>query len=379
MVELVQIAESAAQPTDPPAGAGRSADTELAALRAELAARDKTIAVLIARVEGSYERRSSSFAILEQNISLEQTVRRRTRELEQSHDELERTLHELKLAQAQILETKKLEAVGQLAAGIAHEINTPIQYVSDNTDFLSTAFVKVMECLDQTVRVARELGAENSKPEVLERLERVLRTARLEWMQKQVPRALEQSLEGLNRVRSIVIAMKEFSHPSASIKQLVDLHAAIRTTILIARHEWKYVAEVTTEFAQEMPLVPCLRDEFNQVILNLIVNAAHAIAERQTSGEKGLISVETQKFENDVEIRIRDDGNGIPEAVRARVFDPFFTTKAVGRGTGQGLPIARAVIVEKHGGTLRFETEVGRGTCFFIRLPLEERGAKSVR
>lgn len=359
-------------------GKGASAALEIAELRAELDARDKTIAVLINRVEGYFEKRSSAFAVLEQNISLEQTVRRRTRELEESHAELSRTLLELKLAQGQLLETKKLEAVGQLAAGIAHEINTPVQYITDNTTFLSDAFQKLMAALDSALMTARELAGDGAGKESLEQLERGLRGGRLDWMRSQIPRALEQSLEGLNRVRSIVSAMKEFSHPSGSMKQLVDLHAAIRSTITVARHEWKYVAEVKTSFAADLPLVPCLRDEFNQVILNLIVNAAHAISEKpeRPEDEKGVISIETEQVGREIEIRIRDDGGGIPAHVQARVYDPFFTTKPVGRGTGQGLSIARSVVVDKHGGTLRFETRQGEGTCFFIRLPLAESASQ---
>lgn len=377
MFEEVLSAEGGFQPRSPESSGRPSPAAELTELRSELDARDKTIAVLIARVEGYYERRSSAFAVLEQNISLEQTVRRRTHELEESHAELTRALHDLKQAQGQLLETKKLEAVGQLAAGIAHEINTPIQYITDNTEFLSGAFEKMLKCLDQAAGVTRELGAVCGDPTQIERLDQTFRAARLDWMRKQIPRALEQSLEGLNRVRSIVVAMKDFSHPSASIKQLVDLHAAIRTTILIARHEWKYVAEVETGFAPDLPLVPCMRDEFNQVILNLIVNAAHAIADKRGDDGKGTIWIETEQIDGDVEIRVRDDGAGIPEQVRARVYDPFFTTKPVGKGTGQGLSIARSVIVDKHCGTLRFETRVGQGTCFFIRLPLEEHSATS--
>ena len=346
-------------------------------IAAELAARDKTIRVLIARVEGQFAHPHSAIAVLEQNISLEQKVQRRTRELEQSNESLGKTLSELKLAQAQLLEANKLESIGQLAAGVAHEINTPVQYVADNAGFLKDAFGILVSALNDTLSVAREVLAPGPESAALRELDERLAANGIAWICEQVPRALDQSIEGLERVTSIVSAMKEFSHPSAAEKQLTDLHDAIKTTVTVARHEWKYVAEVETKFGADVPHVPCLRNEFNQVVLNLIVNAAHAIAERtQREGSPmGKISITTELLADEVEIRIKDDGAGIPPSVAARIYDPFFTTKPVGKGTGQGLAIARSVIVDKHSGSIRFESEPGKGTCFFVRLPL--RAAKS--
>jgi len=348
------------------------AQQELAVLREELAARDKTIQVLIARVEGQLARRPSALAVLEQNISLEQKAMQRTRQLEQSHEDLSRTLHELKLAQSQLLEANKLEAIGLLAAGVAHELNTPVQFVADNAGFLQEAFEKVTAALDDTRGVVGSFAAAHPDAVPLRELDGRLRAQGLTWLCAQIPRAIEQSLEGLERVTTIVSAMKEFSHPSAGQKQLTDLHEAIKTTLTVARHEWKYVADVETEFDVNVPHVPCMRNELNQVFLNLIVNAAHAIAERTSGGppEKGLIVVSTERIGGEVEIRIRDNGAGIPEPIRSRVYDPFFTTKPVGKGTGQGLAIARSVVVNKHGGTMRFESEAGVGTCFYLRLPV---------
>lgn len=353
-------------------GRRRNLNDELAAVKAELAARDKTIRVLIARVEGQFSRPQSAVAVLEQNISLEAKVQLRTRELEQSHESLSKTLTELRLAQAHLVEANKLESIGQLAAGVAHEINTPVQYVSDNVGFLKDAFEKLMLSLDEALCVAHEAAARNRDEAALEELDQRLHSHGLRWICEQIPKAIEQSMEGLERVGSIVSAMKEFSHPSAAEKQLTDLHDAIQTTITVARHEWKYVAEVETRFGADVPHVPCLRNEFNQVILNLLVNAAHAISERTAQGSqgKGRIAIATEVVGDEVEIRIRDDGAGIPKAVAARIYDPFFTTKPVGKGTGQGWAIARSVIADKHAGSIRFESEPGRGTCFFIRLPL---------
>lgn len=352
---------------------------QLAELQAELEARDKTIRVLIARVEGQFARRDSAIAVLEQNISLEQQVKRRTRELEESHASLSRTLSELKLAQAQLLESNKLEAIGQLAAGVAHEINTPIQYVSDNTSFLDTAFQRILLVLDETARAVRALGAAATEPDPWLKLEERFRAAKLDWLRAEVPRAIAQSMEGLGRVSSIVSAMKEFSHPSTADKELIDLHEAIATTVTVARHEWKYVAEVATVFDARIARVPCHRNELNQVVLNLVVNAAHAIAERTNGGAggKGSIVIETELVGAEVEIRVRDDGTGMSKEVASRIFDPFFTTKPVGKGTGQGLAIARSVVVDKHGGTIRCESTPGLGTCFFVRLPMASSASES--
>ncbi|MBI3300896.1 MAG: HAMP domain-containing histidine kinase [Deltaproteobacteria bacterium] len=184
----------------------------------------------------------------------------------------------------------------------------------------------------------------------------------------------------------IVRAMKEFSHPGSEEKVETDLNRAIETTITVARNEWKYVAELATDLDSSLPPVPCLPGEFNQVILNLIINAAHAIAVVVSEGStsKGTITVSTRHDGDWAEIRVSDTGTGIPEAIRAKIFAPFFTTKEVGKGTGQGLAIAHSVIVDKHKGTIGFETEVGRGTTFIIRLPLasapahpEESGEKA--
>jgi signal transduction histidine kinase len=192
------------------------------------------------------------------------------------------------------------------------------------------------------------------------------------YLLEEIPKAIDQTLEGVTRVAAIVGAMKEFSHPDTKEKIPLDLNHAINSTITVARNEWKYVAEMKTEFDPSMPLVSCLPGEFNQVILNLIVNAAHAIADVVKKGgpEKGMITVQTRNCSEWAEIRIQDSGTGIPQKVQSRIFDPFFTTKEIGKGTGQGLAIARSVIVDKHGGSIHFETEEGKGTTFIIRLPL---------
>ncbi len=273
------------------------------------------------------------------------------------------------LAQAQ-----KLESIGQLAAGIAHEINTPTQYVGDNTRFLQDAFKDLQRLLDRYAEVPRALVEGIPAEELAASLESAAREADWDYLREEIPKAIEQSLEGIERVTKIVRAMKEFSHPGTEEKTAVDLNKAIESTLTVARNEWKYVAEVVTDFDPSLPLVPCLPGELNQVILNMIINAVHAIAEvvDTQAGEKGTIRVSTRQVGEEVEIRLSDNGTGIPEAIRGKIFDPFFTTKEVGKGTGQGLAISRSVIVDKHAGSIAVESETGKGTTFIIRLPIAD-------
>jgi signal transduction histidine kinase len=280
----------------------------------------------------------------------------------------ERTAIELQLRQAQ-----KLEAIGQLAAGIAHEINTPTQYIGDNASFLKDAFNDLGRLLQVHRRLHDAVKAGVTTPELLSDVEQVQRDADADYLAAEAPRAIAQILEGVERVARIVRAMKEFSHPGTAEKTLINLNHAIENTLTVSRSEWKYVAEAVTDLAPDLPEVPCLPGEINQVILNLVVNAAHAIADVVADGSrgKGVINVRTCRDGDCVELRICDNGTGIPEKARARIFEPFFTTKPVGKGTGQGLAIARSVVVDKHGGTIEFETELGKGTTFIIRLPLK--------
>ena len=281
--------------------------------------------------------------------------------------ELERQNIDLQLRQAQ-----KLEAIGQLAAGIAHEINTPTQYVGDNTRFLKDAFAdiaKVLHSHDELLAAARQNAL---TPEMLERAGEVLTASDLDYLFTQIPSAINETLEGVDRVTKIVRAMKEFSHPGGREKTTADLNKAIESTVTVARNEWKYVADLKLELEPDLPLVPCFIGEFNQIILNLVVNASHTIGDmvKKNPGTKGVITVRTHHDGDQVEVRISDTGTGIAEAHRARIFEPFFTTKDVGCGTGQGLALVYNSVVKKHGGTVTFETETGKGTTFIIRLPI---------
>ena len=284
---------------------------------------------------------------------------------------------ERKQLESQLTQAQKLESIGQLAAGIAHEINTPIQYVGDNTRFLDSAFQDLQKLLDKyaTLLAATKNGA--ASPTIVTGIEQSMQEADLEYLREEIPKAIQQSLEGIGRVATIVRAMKDFSHPGSKEMEATDLNKAIASTLTVARNEWKYVAETVTNFDEQLPIVACFAGDFNQAILNIIINAAHAIAEVTENGRagKGTITVSTQRDGDWAEIRISDTGTGIPESIRCKIFDPFFTTKEVGRGTGQGLAIAHSVVVQKHGGAIDFETEMGKGTTFRIRLPIARNEA----
>jgi len=266
---------------------------------------------------------------------------------------------------------QRLGSVGQLAAGIAHEINTPIQYIGDNVRFLKDAFQDMNRVLASYQLLLAAAKDNTLSRETVQNVTATAEHADSDYLLEEIPKAIEQAIEGVNRVSGIVGAMKEFSHPDTKEKSPLDLNHAIANTIMVARNEWKYVADVETEFDPSLPLISCQPGEFNQVILNLIVNAAHTVADVVGKGgsAKGKIKIQTRNCREWAEIRIQDTGMGIPEKVRAHIFDPFFTTKGIGKGTGQGLAIARSSVVDKHNGTIHFETEEGKGTTFVIRLP----------
>ncbi len=283
---------------------------------------------------------------------------------------------ENELAQAQ-----KLESVGRLAAGVAHEINTPVQFVSDSVSFVREAMDDLTEIVDKYRDLRNATQNEDNMgagvAAAAKAAEEAEDDADLDYILENAPVAQDRARDGLGRVAAIVRSMKEFAHPDRKEMTQVDLNQAIQSTLVIATNEYKYVAEIETGFS-ELPPVNCYAGEINQVVLNLIVNAAHAIGDVvKGTANKGRITVATRAHEDFVEIAIADTGKGIPVEVRSRIFDPFFTTKEVGKGTGQGLAIARSVIVDKHGGTLTFDTEIGRGTTFYIRLPISGQTSSS--
>ncbi len=272
------------------------------------------------------------------------------------------------LAQAQ-----KLESIGLLAAGIAHEINTPTQYIGDNTIFIKESFEELLNVVDhfrQCLDAARKGSLDGP---LLDKMEAVLEDADVAFLAEEIPQAVEQTLEGVGRVRKIVRSMKEFSHPGAGEKSKVDIHHAIENTVTVAVNEWKYCADLTLDFDPDIPLIECDASEMSQVFLNLIINAAHAITEKlgKDFDKKGKITISTRKKDKWARIRITDTGTGIPDTIIEKVFDPFFTTKEVGKGTGQGLAISRSVVVDKHNGKLEIESKEGKGTSFIINIPFE--------
>jgi len=273
----------------------------------------------------------------------------------------------------QLRQAQKLEAIGQLAAGIAHEINTPTQFVSHNTLFLKDSFGQLQELLAYYDELLESMAKGEFNHEFLAEIKSRQTDIDIDFLREEIPESIDQSLEGLKRITKIVMAMKEFSHPGSEEKKFTDINRAIEITLDVSRNEWKYCAEMVTLFDKSLPPVPCLPGEFNQVILNMVVNAAHAVSSvrKKQPDELGRITIQTSHDETYAEIRISDTGCGIPVENQHRIFDPFFTTKEVGKGTGQGLAISYSTIVDKHNGTISFESEERVGTTFIIRLPLK--------
>ncbi len=285
-----------------------------------------------------------------------------------------RDIADKKAQEIQLRHLQKMESIGQLAAGIAHEINTPTQYVADNTHFLKEAFDDLETVIDTYDQLLEAVRQGSVSEELIAAVDAAKKQADVEYIADETPKALEQALEGLQKISIIVSAMKEFSHPGGEDKEPLDINGLINNTLTVSRNEWKYVAKMETELDPDLPMIPGIRSKLSQVFLNLIINAAHAIAGigGAETGAEGVIRIITRQDGDFVEIRISDTGPGVPESLKNRIFDPFFTTKEVGKGTGQGLSIAHSVIVDKHGGSLDLEQENGSGATFVIRLPVAE-------
>lgn len=345
---------------------------DFAGLQATIRAQEKTIRVLMDTVERQTAEGASALEMFTQNLGLERVVERKTEIFRQQGEELQAALRELQLTQAQLLQANKLESVGQLAAGIAHEINTPAQFIATNIDFLDDAFSDIRSLLTTLEKTLAHKSGDSSQPPWTLVKEALIETD-WDYLQQEIPSAISQTREGIRRISAIVGAMKEFSHPSSKDKIYNNINLLLETTVTVATNEWKYWATIDTDFDPDLPLVWCLADEMGQALLNILINAAHAIEQRMKTNpdsSKGHITLRTRREEEDVVISIADDGCGMEPEILGRIFDPFFTTKGVGKGTGQGLAITHDVITKKHAGTIRVQSRKGEGSCFTLRLPI---------
>jgi signal transduction histidine kinase len=300
---------------------------------------------------------------------LQDQVQHRTLELYKTEERLKQESAERERVETELRLAQKLEAVGLVTSGISHEISTPVQFVGESVELLRHAFASLRGVNARFRGVLESVGTEEMKRAILE----AEASVSLATIESDIAESLDRMLEGTSRITTIIRAMKEFMHPVRREKAPADLSRALLNTLTVARNEYKYVARLETALEPDLPLVVCHVGDLNQVFLNLIVNAAQAIGEIVAKTRTlGLLNVRTRRDGPEhVVVEITDNGPGIPEAVRERVFDPFFTTKEVGKGTGQGLAIARTIVVDRHGGSLSFETELGRGTTFRVRLPIE--------
>jgi two-component system, NtrC family, sensor kinase len=344
----------------PPWDGGPASDKECSLLGGVMGNSGEMVNETFLRKDGSTIQVACMVAPLEADVAtpgtlvtfLDLTEVRRT-ELESRHDQ-------------------KLESLGRLSAGLAHEINTPIQFVGDNTRFLASAYEDMLELLlVYRACMAPSLG-ELRWAERTRRAQEAEAKADIEYLELEIPTAVIQSLEGIERVAALVRAMKSFSYKDTTEQSLADLNEAIRTTLAVASNEVKYVADVVLDLA-ELPEVMCHRGDLNQVFLNLLVNAADALADQP---ERGEIRISSAVAGASVVIRFADNGSGIPERIQQSIFDPFFTTKGVGKGTGQGLALARAVL-NKHGGSIEVRSVMGEGAEFILRLPITGRPGPS--
>lgn len=274
-----------------------------------------------------------------------------------------------------LVHAQKLESIGALAAGIAHEINTPCQCMMSNLTFLHDEISNLLELVQVLESFRQSISSDCAvDQDQLKKIDELMEKLDVSFIIDEIPQALDQTMDCLNRVIRIVQSIREFSHPGAQEKATVDIHRLIRSTVDISRNEWKYVADIQFEFDSDLPPVTCYPSELSQVILNLIVNAAQAIKEAigDRPETKGIITIRTRKLGPWCEISVSDTGTGIPKEIQHKVFEPFFTTKPPGKGTGQGLSIAQSIIMKKHNGHIYFETEEGKGTTFFVRIPVGE-------
>ncbi len=346
------------------------ADAEGSRVVAPLMAKGSVIGVIAVYRDGGFS--ATETTILDMVASQAGLALRNARlyaDVERGHAELQSALDELRETQTQLLQAQRLESIGELAAGIAHEINTPIQFIGDNAHFLGDGFADLLKLQAAASSLAEAVKEGAPSDALLADFEAAADNADLEFLKGEIPSSVGQIGDGVERISEIVSALKDFSDPGTDVLSPVDINKALDNTLIVARKKWSEVAEVETVFDPDLPLVPVLAGPLNQALLNIVINAAQAIGDAQLA-DMGTITVSTSVVGEHAEITIADTGQGVPEGIRDRLFDPFFTTRQVGEGTGQGLSIARSVIVDQHGGELTFTSQTGIGTRFVIRLPL---------
>jgi signal transduction histidine kinase len=313
------------------------------------------------------------------NESLEVTVKERTHDLSVVNDELKDELRrkikseeEKDRLRHELQHSQKMQAIGTLAAGIAHEINSPLQFTNDNVDFISNSVDEIMKLVNTYNRLLMTCHTDEDKVNAKIQIAELVKKINFDFISHEMPEALSQTKDGISRIRKIVNAMKNYSNFNNEEKKPANINETLENAELITRNEWKYHAEVENEFAPDMQYLNCYEPELNQVFMNLLVNAAHTTKDAvdQKIIKRGKITVRTSTRNNNILISINDNGLGIPKEYQERVYDPFFTTKEVGKGTGQGLSIAHKIVVERHGGKIWFETELNKGTTFYLEVPI---------
>lgn len=285
-----------------------------------------------------------------------------------------RNLTEQRLQEAKRIQSMKLESIGELAAGIAHEINTPIQFIGSNISFLRDSFEDLVQVIKAYARLRNELTESIQYTDIINDINKAEETADITYLEEEAPKAFAQTMDGVERVTKLVLGLKGFAHSGAGEnKSEADINEIISNSLIVCHNAYKYVAELATELG-DLPALKIYPGDLGQVIVNLVINAAHAVAEqKEKTGAMGTIGIRTSCEDKVIVIAISDTGGGIPENIRQRIFDPFFTTKKVGQGSGQGLAICRTLIHDKHRGEISFESTVGKGTTFYIRLPLDQK------
>jgi signal transduction histidine kinase len=287
--------------------------------------------------------------------------------------EQKQLIEDLNCARQQLVQSEKMAAIGQLASGVAHEINTPIQYVSENIRFIKEACDELIACAKSYQQLVTAEEDKQVDQTMLDRARNRLDEADLDYLIDEIPEALSQSEDGVNRVAEIVSGMNNFAQPGTTEKVHTDLNESILSTLSVSANEWKSYADIETDLESDLPYVPVVPGEINQALLNIIVNAASAVKEkreRDSSREKGKITIRTHKENEWIVIEISDTGIGIPEEIQSKIFDPFFTTREVGQGTGQGLTVAYLAVVKMHAGMISVQSVPGGGTTFKVMLPM---------